>query len=87
MLSAILYAATLAAPETMPAQFHQAPALVHQIKKRNRRGGSSSDQRKRRSNAPYYVGLLLIIGDKEYSCDNGTRPVLLNNGQVVCFGN
>lgn len=85
MLSAILYAALLAAPETMPAEIHQAPALVHRIKKRKRRDRSTTDQQKRRSNAPYYAGLLLIIGDTEYSCDNGTRPVLLNNGQVVCY--
>ena len=68
-------------------QIHRAAALVHQIKKRKRRSGRTAEQHKRRPSAPSCIGLLLIVGDAEYSCDNGTRPVLLNNDKVVCTVN
>lgn len=87
MISAIPGAAMLAVPAGIElAQATTAPAFLHEIKRRRRGGGRSYEQQPRRkSKGPYYVGMLLIIADNEYSYDNGTRPVLLKNGQVVCY--
>lgn len=85
MISALMGCALLASPVTLePALQAERPPVFHKIRKRKRRGSDTTDQR-RPSRAPYYLGAILIIGDDEYSCANGTRPVLLKDGRVVCF--
>lgn len=85
MISTLIGFALLAFPiQQEAAQPLGTPPSIQFIKQRKRRGGATQERR-RPSRAPYYLGAILIIGDEEYSCANGTRPVLLKDGRVVCF--